>query len=194
MSNKPLLISSLVLALSFPLFGAQAAPTVTIDELNKMSQAQYEQSLDKIFEKAPWAIKQAGQKRPYKGFVDMYEGIIGTVKGANYETQLALIQSHPDLACKGIRGANIAQHSQNEQSGAGLNECTQQEADLLKNLNKQYKQKFGFPFMLAVKGYNKAEIIDQFQKRINNNKQQEFDTALQQVYKVIMWRLLDTAK
>ena len=163
MSKKPLLVSLLVLALSCPLFAVQAAPMVSVDDLNKMSQAQFEQSLDKIFEKAPWAISQAAKKRPYKGFIDMYEGIIGTVKGADYQTQLALIQSHPELACKGIRVANIAEHSQNEQSGAGLNQCTQQEADLLKSLNKQYKQKFGFPFMLAVKGFNKEEAHEQQQ-------------------------------
>ena len=194
MPKKLLLISSFLFILAGLPVAALAAPTVYVDDLNKMSQPEFEQALGKIFERAPWAIQQASQKRPYKGFVDLYEGIIGTVKKADHQTQLKLLQSHPDLACKGIRPAEITQHSQNEQSGAGLDQCTQQEADLLVNLNKTYKQKFGFPFMLAVKGYNKAEIIQQFQKRLDNSKQQEFDTALQQVYKVVLWRLLDTVK
>lgn len=194
MFNKKLLSGVFLIAsgLSFPTFSADRA--IYVSELNAMSQAQFEQALGNIFEKAPWVIRQAGEKRPYKGFVALYEGVIEPLKTATPEVQLALIQSHPNLACKGIRTVDITAHSQSEQSGAGLDQCTQEEADLLLNLNQAYQKKFGFPFMLAIKGYNKAEIIEQLRARINNDKQQEFDGALQQVYKVVLWRMLDTVK
>lgn len=194
MFNKKLLASIFLMtsSLSFSAFAAER--TIYVDELNSMSQEKFEQALGHIFEKAPWVIQQAGENRPYKGFVALYEGIIEPLKTANPDVLLALIQSHPNLACKGIRSEGITAHSQSEQSGAGLDQCTQEEADTLLKLNQAYQQKFGFPFMLAIKGYNKAEIIEQFQMRINNDKQQEFDGALQQVYKVVLWRLLDTVK
>ncbi|MFC0226859.1 2-oxo-4-hydroxy-4-carboxy-5-ureidoimidazoline decarboxylase [Serratia aquatilis] len=194
MFNKKLFASILFITSSLSFSAFSAEKVIYIDELNSMSQEKFEQALGNIFEKAPWVIQQAGEKRPYKGFVDLYEGIIEPLKTARPDVLLALIQSHPNLACKGIRTADITAHSQSEQSGAGLDQCTQEEADLLLNLNKDYQKKFGFPFMLAIKGYNKTEIIEQFQKRINNDKQQEFDGALQQVYKVVLWRLLDTVK
>lgn len=194
MLNKMALASIFLISSGLSFSALATEPIIYVDELNSMSQDKFEQALGNIFEKAPWVIEQAGKKRPYKGFIDLYEGIIEPLKTASPEIQLALIQSHPNLACKGIRTANITAHSQSEQSGAGLDQCTQQEADLLLNLNQTYQQKFGFPFMLAIKGYNKTEIIEQFQKRVDNDKQQEFDGALQQVYKVVLWRLLDTVK
>ncbi|PVZ87288.1 OHCU decarboxylase [Serratia sp. S1B] len=194
MLNKKLLSGVFLMTtlLSTSAFSAERA--LYVSELNVMSQAQFEQALGSVFEKAPWVIKQAAEKRPYKGFVDLYEGIIEPLKVASPEVQLAVIKSHPNLACKGIRAESITAHSQSEQSSAGLNQCTQEEADLLLSLNQAYQQKFGFPFMLSIKGYNKAEIIEQLKTRINNDKQQEFDTALQQVYKVVLWRMLDAVK
>lgn len=194
MFNKTLLASMFLITSSLSCSAFSAEKVIYVNELNSMSQDKFEQALGNIFEKAPWVIQQAGEKRPYKGFVDLYEGIIEPLKTANHDVLLALIQSHPNLACKGIRSADITAHSQSEQSGAGLDRCTQEEADLLLSLNQAYQAKFGFPFMLAIKGYNKAEIIEQFQTRIKNDKQQEFDGALQQVYKVVLWRLLDTVK
>ncbi|MDF0605757.1 2-oxo-4-hydroxy-4-carboxy-5-ureidoimidazoline decarboxylase [Neisseriaceae bacterium TC5R-5] len=193
MSNKWLFVGAFLSCLTAPLV-LSAAPSIHVEDLNQMTQENFEQALQQIFERAPWAVQQAAEKRPYKGFVDLYEGLIGSVKNSDHATQLALIRSHPDLACKGIRPEDVAQHSQNEQSGAGLNQCTQQQADQLRELNTSYQQKFGFPFMLAVKGYNKADIVDQMQRRIEQEPQQEFDAALQQIYKVVMYRLLDTVK
>lgn len=194
MLSKKLLSGAFVITMLLSASAFSTERALYVSELNSMNQEQFEQALGKIFEKAPWVIKQAAENRPYKGFVDLYEGTIKPLKMASPEVKLALIKSHPNLACKGIRAENITAHSQSEQSGAGLNQCTQEEADLLLKLNQAYQEKFGFPFMLAIKGYNKAEIIEQMKMRINNDKQQEFDGALQQVYKVVLWRMLDTVK
>jgi 2-oxo-4-hydroxy-4-carboxy-5-ureidoimidazoline decarboxylase len=185
--------ASTLLALSVSVPTAAAADHVMMADLNKMSQADFEKALAKVFERAPWVIKATGEMRPYKGFVDMYMNMVSVVQKADKKTKLALIQSHPDLACKGIR-PEVTAHSQSEQAGAGLDQCSQDEADKLAKLTSEYKQKNGFPFMLAVKGFNKAEIFEQIETRIKNAEESEFETALQQVYKVVLWRLLDTAK
>ena len=193
---KKLLLSafaSALLALSVSVSTASAADYVMMADLNKMSQADYEKALAKVFERAPWVIKGAGQHRPYKGFVDMYMGMVSVIQKSDKKTKLALIQSHPDLACKGIR-AEVTAHSASEQAGAGLDQCSQEEADKLAKLTTEYRQKNGFPFMLAVKYFNKAEIFEQIDTRMKNSKESEFETALQQVYKVVLMRLLDTAK
>ncbi|PJG59175.1 2-oxo-4-hydroxy-4-carboxy-5-ureidoimidazoline decarboxylase [Aeromonas cavernicola] len=194
MLKKVVLTSALLFTAVLPMHSYGANPAIYINDLNKGSQAEFESALSKIFERAPWAIESVAAKRPFKGFVDLYENIILTIKNAGPETQMTLIKSHPDLACKGIRPAEITQHSENEQGGAGLNECSPEEASKLAELNKTYKAKFGFPFMLAIKGFNRTEMIEQLEQRINNDRQQEFDTALQQIYKVVMWRLSDTVK
>ena len=195
MLKKSLLavLTSAFIALSVFAPTASAADPVMMADLNKMSQADFEKALGKVFERAPWVIKATGEKRPYKGFVDMYMTMVAVVQAADKETKLALIQSHPDLACKGIR-SEVTAHSQSEQAGAGLDQCSQEEADKLAKLTAEYKQKNDFPFMLAVKGFNKAEIFEQIEGRIDNGTDEEFETALQQVYKVVLLRLLDTAK
>lgn len=166
---------------------------VRVDTLNAMSKAEFEKTLGDI-EKAPWAISEAAEQRPFIGFVDMYEKIIAGIKKADKKMQLELIRNHPELACKSVRAKVINEHSQKEQSGTGLNQCTEEEVALLQKMNAEYLQKFDFPFMLAVKGFNKEEIIQEFKSRLNNTKEQEFNTALQQIDKIVMMRLLDRVK
>ncbi len=175
--------------------GAAYANTVMvkIDALNAMSQVEFEQTLGDI-EKAPWAISEAAEKRPFTGFVDLYENIIVSIKKSDPKMQLELIRNHPELACKSVRIKEINEHSQKEQTGSGLNQCTEEEVALLQKMNMEYSKKFGFPFMLAVKGFNKEEIIQEFKVRLQNTQEQEFNSALQQVYKVVLMRLLDRVK
>lgn len=178
------------------LFGVAAgqAQTVTIRELNEMKQADFEKELSKIFNKAPWAISQASEKRPFIGFVDLYENLIGEVKKANKDMKMSAVMGHPVLACKSVRADNIAANSLKEQTASGLNECTEAEVKLIQELNNKYKEKFGYHFMLAIKGYNKEEIIKELKLRTENTPEQEFDATMQQIYKITMLRLIDKVK
>lgn len=185
------LIAAGVLALSSLAVNAQA---ISLRDLNAMSQADFEAALDGIFNRAPWAVSQLAAKRPFVGFVDMYEQMIDEVKAADRDRKLSAILGHPELACKSVRAQNIAANSLKEQTASGLNECTEAEVALIQNLNKAYKDKFGYHFMLAIKGYGKAEIIEEFRLRLTNTQEQEFDNAMQQVYKIAMTRLLDKVK
>ncbi|MFD4840941.1 2-oxo-4-hydroxy-4-carboxy-5-ureidoimidazoline decarboxylase [Achromobacter sp. NPDC058515] len=173
---------------------AASAQTISLRDLNQMSQPDFEAALGGIFNRAPWAVSQLAAKRPFVGFVDMYEQMIAEVKTAGHDKQMSAVLGHPELACKSVRAQNIAANSLKEQSASGLNECTEAEVALIQKLNKQYKDKFGYHFMLAIKGYDKAEIIDEFQLRLNNTQEQEFENAMQQVYKIAMTRLLDKVK
>lgn len=182
------------LSLLFSVNYATANPIYNIDEINKMSAENYEKAFSNIFEDTTWPIVESAAKRPFSGFVNMYMNIIDVVEKSSEEKQLELIKSHPQLACKNLRNDNVAALSQGEQSGAGLNECTDKEAKELAKLNKEYNEKFGFPFLLAVKKATKQQIFSALKTRINNTRDQEFKIALQQEYKIVLFRLLDTVQ
>lgn len=190
------LIKLVSLLLSFLFFSnlALANQVYTIDELNEMTATNFENSLSNIFEDTTWPIALVAKQRPLTGFVDMYIDIINAVENSAPEKQLELIKSHPELACKNLRNANIAALSQGEQAGSGLNQCTAAEAQELARLNKEYVEKFGFPFLLAVKNASKEQIFTSIKARMSNSKQSEFQTALQQEYKIVLFRLLDQVK
>ncbi|BBV03699.1 OHCU decarboxylase [Providencia rettgeri DSM 1131] len=171
-----------------------ASQVYNIDEVNKMSVNDYEKTFSNIFEDTTWPIVESASKRPFTGFVNMYIDLVNVVEKSGAEKQLELIKSHPQLACKNLRNNNIAALSQGEQSGAGLNECTEEEAKELAKLNKEYNEKFGFPFLLAVKKATKQQIFSSLKTRINNTRDLEFKIALQQEYKIVLFRLLDTVQ
>lgn len=179
------------LSLLFSTAHAISNPVYTIDQINSMTPENYEKSFSAIFEDTTWPIVDSASKRPFTGFVDMYINIVDVVDKSGADKQLELINSHPQLACKKLRNDNIAALSQSEQSGAGLNECTENEAKELAALNKEYNEKFGFPFLLAVKNATKEQIFSSIKSRINNSKEMELKIALQQEYKIVLFRLLD---
>lgn len=191
-----LLIKKFILPLTLLLTSnyAFSNQTYTIDELNSMSADNYEKSLSAIFEDTTWPIVEAAKQRPFTGFVDMYIDIVNVVENAGTDKQLELIKSHPELACKTLRNNDIALLSQGEQSSAGLNECTETEAKELAQLNETYRQKFGFPFLLAVKNATKEQIFASARARMQNKKETELNIAMQQEYKIVLFRLLDQVK
>lgn len=173
---------------------AASAQMIPLRDLNGMDKAQFEKALDGVFNKAPWAVTQTAEKRPFTGFVDLYEKLVAEVKSADKDKKMSAILGHPELACKSVRAENIAANSLKEQTASGLNECSQEEVLLIQDLNKKYKDKFGYHFMLAIKGYNKEEIINEVKARLNNDKDTEFEIAMQQIYKITMLRLVDKVK
>lgn len=172
----------------------QSVPPYRISDINQMSDEVYVQAFSPLFNDSVWIIEESSKKRPFVGFEDMLQNILNIVKATDKSTQMKLIATHPDLACKSMRAEGIEATSQSEQTKSGLNECTSDEALRLQALNKQYKDKFGIPFMLAVKGYNKHDIFIEMEARMNNDPDTEFQIAMQQYYKVRILRLLDLVK
>lgn len=141
-----------------------------------------------IYERSPWIAEAAFAKR---GSLDTIAKLHAAMKDAvdkgGRDKQLALICAHPDLACG--PAVKMTAHSVSEQKGAGLNSCTPAEIAEFAGLNSDYRHKFGFPFIIAVKGLNKFEILAEFKRRIGNEPEQEFATALEQIHKIALFRL-----
>lgn len=117
-----------------------------------------------------------------------------SVDNAAVEKQLDLIRAHPDLAGKAQIAGELTADSIAEQSSAGLDRCTEQEYETLQTLNTEYKDKFGFPFVMAVRESNRAEILTAFASRLENDYDVEFETALQEIHKIARLRLVAMEK
>ena len=105
--------------------------------------------------------------------------------------KLNLIKAHPELGKKLQKKEKLTKFSKEEQKSAGLDQCTDEEFEILTNLNNIYRSKFEFPFILAVKGLNKNQIIDNMKKRVNNSKSEEFETAINEIHKIAQLRIKD---
>ena len=160
----------------------------TIDKINKLSRSEFVEIFANIFEKTKWIAERLYNQKPFNSFEDLCSKILEIFKTAGKENQLKIIRAHPDLADKTkISLLNIA--SRTEQNRAGLDQCSEKEFKEFKNLNNEYKKKFGFPFILAVGDKNKAEILNKFKKRILNSVDDEFKEAISQVCKIANLRL-----
>lgn len=160
---------------------------MTLHDLNQLSQADFIARLGAIFEHSPWVAECAWSARPFASLEALHQAMTRCVDGAGLEPQLALIRAHPDLGSR----AKMADASVQEQAGAGLNQLTQAEFEHITQLNRQYTQRFAFPFIFAVKGKTKLEVFASMEQRVGNDPDTEFRTALEQIYKIALFRLKD---
>ena len=160
----------------------------TIDKINKLSRSEFVEIFANIFEKTKWIAERLYNQKPFNSFEDLCSKILEIFKTTSKENQLKIVRAHPDLADKTkISLLNI--DSRAEQNRAELDQCSEKEFKEFKNLNNEYKKKFGFPFILAVGGKNKAEILNEFKKRIINSVENEFNEAISQICKIANLRL-----
>lgn len=163
----------------------------SLEQLNSMPRDAFEAALSGIFEHSPWVAQQAADGRPFESVDALYTTMRDIVANSGSDRQLALINAHPELAGKAAVRGELTAESTREQSGAGLALCTQEEFDKLQRLNAQYREKFGFPFILAVRGYDRAGIIANFEARVNNSREDELRTSLEQIYRIARLRVDD---
>lgn len=159
-----------------------------LNKIDKLSETEFTEVFGNIFENASWIAEKLYGQKPFKNFQDLSKKMILIFESADNENKLKILNSHPDLADKAKIGS-LTIDSNKEQSNAGLDRCTEEELNKFKNLNTEYKNKFGFPFILAVKGRNKLEILDNFKKRVLSDKQIEFNEAIKQVKQIASLRL-----
>ncbi len=147
-----------------------------------------------VYEHSPWIAGVAwdgGLTAAHDDAGSLHAVLSAIVDAADKDAQLALLRAHPDLAGKlAVRGELTAE-STGEQAGAGLDQCTPAEFEEFQSLNGRYKESFGFPFILAVKGRDRMEILDNFRSRIDNSADVEFAEALNQVHRIAELRLND---
>jgi len=160
----------------------------TIDKINKLSRSEFVKVFANIFEKTKWIAEKLYNQKPFDSFEDLCSKMLEIFETASKETQLNVLKAHPDLANK-VTVNSLTKNSRAEQSNAGLDQCSEEEFNEFKDLNKKYKQKFGFPLIIAVKSKNKIEILSEFKKRILNSVDDEFNEAIVQVSKIANLRL-----
>ncbi len=158
----------------------------------KMDEAAFVKAYGGIYEHSPWIAKMLWQSLDGKlpnSALKLSLLMAGVLEKADDAAKLALLRAHPDLAGKAAIAGKLTQSSHNEQAGAGLDACTKEEFARFETLNAAYKEKFGFPFIVAVKGLTRHDILDQFDRRLNHKCDEEFQTALNEVSKIARLRL-----
>ena len=162
----------------------------SIDKFNKLSKAEFISIFGNIFEKTKWIAEKCYESKPYNNFDKLVSNMMKIFENTEREKHIKILNSHPDLAVE----KKLTVDSKNEQKNASLNQCNDEELVEFKKLNEEYKKKFGFPFIIAVKGKNKEEILNSFRQRITNNINLEFEEAKKQVKKIASLRLSEIIK
>jgi beta-ureidopropionase / N-carbamoyl-L-amino-acid hydrolase len=175
---------------------AGAAPVLSLDQLNAASLADAAQMLDGLYEHSPWIAEQALQARPFRSLAQLQHAMIRVLDAAGRDAQVALIRAHPELAGKAMVSQSLTTESTQEQTRAGLTHCTEQEFARIQRLNADYNAKFGWPFILAVRGprgsgLNKTQIIDTFERRLHGHPDFELQECLRNIHRIVEIRLDD---
>lgn len=163
--------------------------THALAELSSLNQRQFVDRLEGIFEHSPWVPERSWNQRPFDSVDQLHACMVQVVQHASYEEQKNLICAHPELAGKEAEQGTLTSASTGEQRGAGLDQCSAEELARLRGLNAQYRERFGFPFVIAVKGLSRYQIMDTVKARLNNNTELEFQTCLTEIGKIARFRL-----
>lgn len=160
---------------------------ITIADVNAMNPQAFIAAFGDVAEHSPWVAREAQSFRPFANRDEMALCFERALRSANRDAQLALIRAHPDLATR----AKLTEESSKEQAGAGLSSLTPEEFARFTGLNTRYRERFGFPFIFAVRGATKHMILDSFATRVDNQPEQEFAMALTQVCRIFRFRIED---
>jgi allantoate deiminase/N-carbamoyl-L-amino-acid hydrolase len=163
----------------------------TLQQLNAMSSEEFTACLGGVFEHSPWVAERTAAHRPFTSRLTLLEHMRAVVAAAPLEEQLALIRAHPELAGKAAVREELTEHSSREQRGAGLKDCTSSQFARLQELNASYRERFGFPFILAVRGHDVASILRSFEERLGHTQAQEHSRALYEIGLIAGFRLVD---
>lgn len=158
---------------------------IPLSALNAMDEASFTEALGWVFEHAPWVARQAWHGRPFASLAALHGAMLQAVASAPPDDQLALIRAHPDLGTR----AQVAPASHQEQAGAGLDRLSDEEHQHLLSLNQAYTSRFGFPFIMAVKGQGKDAILATLEQRLYGSYETEFQRALHEIGRIAWFRL-----
>lgn len=156
-----------------------------LSQVNQMSQAEFTEAFGEIWENTPTIATKAWEQGPFEDIETLHQCMVDIVEGMSEAEQLKLIRAHPDLGSR----AKMAQASVEEQQGAGLDRLSASQYEQLQRFNQDYKDKFGFPFVIAVKNHTIDSILDAFKTRLQNTPTQEKQQALAEIAKIARLRL-----
>ena len=157
----------------------------SVDKINKLDKSDFLTIFGNVFEKTEWIAKNVFNLKPFNSLDDLLSKMTLEYENCEKNDILKILNAHPDLAVE----KKLTKDSEKEQTGANLNNCTDEEFKEFKELNLKYKKKFNFPFIIAVSGKNRIEILEIFKNRINNSVDKEFNEAKNQVKKIAIIRL-----
>lgn len=164
---------------------------ISLQQLNLLPAPDFVVTLASIFEHSPWVPERVAAARPFDSGIALHRAMCEAVDGADVFTQLALIRAHPELAGRAAIRGDLTTASTGEQRSAGLSSCTPEQYQRLKSLNAAYNSRFGFPFVLAVKGHTPDSVIGALQQRVTNGEGLERAVALQEICRIARFRLAD---
>jgi len=158
---------------------------VTLAELNTGSRDAFVTALGGVVEDSTWVAERAWERRPFASLEALHAAMVDALSAAGAEAQLAVLRAHPDLGAR----ARMSEASTGEQAGAGLDRLTPAEFARLQRLNREYRETFGFPFLFAVKGATRDEVLAALERRRRVTRDDEFAEALRQVARIVRFRL-----
>ena len=158
--------------------------------LNTINENEFTTIFGSIFEKSEWIAIETFKQKPFKNSKDLINKMTKIYESCSINQIMIILNLHPKLAIE----KKLTSFSTKEQSGAKLDKCSEEELEEFNQLNFDYEKKFKFPFIIAVKGKNKNEILENFRSRINNDYKKEFQEAKQQVMKIALFRLNEIFK
>ena len=169
------------------------APTgsalASIETLSNTDLESFVRVLGGVFEHSPWIAQRAWSARPFASVEALHRAMLAALTAAGEDAQLALIRAHPELAGRAAAAGALTASSTTEQRGAGLDACSAEELARLRALNQAYRERFGFPFVIAVKGLDRQRILEALTQRLENSRDVEFRTCLDEIGKIARFRL-----
>ncbi len=168
----------------------------TLDQLNAAPLKEAAQMLTGLYEHSDWIAEKALAQRPFRSLAHLKHAMTKVLDEAGRDAQLALIRAHPELAGKAMVSKTLTAESTNEQTKAGLTDCTPEEFERIQTLNREYNARFGWPFILAVRGprgvgLNKREIMATFERRLLGHPDFELQECLRNIHRIVEIRLND---
>lgn len=164
--------------------------TISLADLNRLSAAEFTATLGGIYEHSPWIAAAAHARAPFADVAELETALREAAARASHDRQLALLRAHPELAGKEAASGALTAHSNEEQKGAGLINLSEAEKTELAQLNRRYRDKFGFPFIIAVRHHTKSSILAELRRRTaGDDAAREFATCLDQVHEIARLRL-----
>lgn len=158
-------------------------------DLARLDRARFLEMFGTIFEHSPWVAERAFDEGPFGDLDSVHQAMVRAVQKASRSRQIALLRAHPELAGRAARAGTMTDSSKSEQAGAGLNAMSGREVAEIARLNAEYRDRHGFPFIIAVRNHTKAEIFEQIERRLGHDTETEIGKALEQVFAITRLRM-----
>ena len=164
---------------------------LSIDDLNRMAVSEFAANFDDVAEHSPWVAERATGARPFADREAVVDAFAAALRGAGRDERLAMLRAHPDLGGRAAIAGDLSEDSRREQAGAGLDRLTPGEFERFTRLNAAYRERFGIPFIFAVKGATKELILAAFEERLANGPEDELKNAIDNVCRIMRFRIED---